>query len=217
MAPTGGPSASVIRTLRPLLIWARSSDGLVPSRLVLSPAGGPEHHSSVSLAWLAQQPGQARRIDRNFRRAPTCSDSALGIKPDLPSPLSAPRQPLGAWDRSLEFDVRSRGIIVVGKFAAAGHHPPSVGLAGANAPRFTPPLVATQEALAPSTDASSGLASTSPSRSRSSVHNIDLLWVGCLGPPCRASSVRAQAAGRGAGHVAAVVISPLSAFPAGSI
>ena len=36
-------------------------------------------------------------------------------------------------------------------------------------------------------------------------------------PPCRASSVRAQAAGRGAGHVAAVVIFPLLAFPAGSI
>jgi hypothetical protein len=135
MAPTGGPSASVIRTLRPLLVWARSSDDLVPSRPVLSPAGGPEHLSSVALAWLAQQHGRARWIDRNFRRAPTCSDSTLGIKPDLPSPLSAPRQPLGAWDRSLCFAVRSRGIIAVGKFAAAGHHPPSVGLAGAERPQ----------------------------------------------------------------------------------
>jgi hypothetical protein len=62
MAPTGGPSASVIRTLRPLLVWARSSDGLVSSRAVLSPAGGPKHLSSVFLAWLAQQPGRARRI-----------------------------------------------------------------------------------------------------------------------------------------------------------
>ena len=42
-------------------------------------------------------------ITGSARRAPTCSDSALGIKPDLPSPLSAPRQPLGAWDRSSEF------------------------------------------------------------------------------------------------------------------
>jgi hypothetical protein len=56
MAPTGGPTASVTRTLRPLLVRARSSDDLVPSRVVLSPAGGPEQHDFVFLARLGATP-----------------------------------------------------------------------------------------------------------------------------------------------------------------
>jgi hypothetical protein len=74
MAPTGGPLASVTCTLQSLLVWARSSDGLVPLRAVLSPAGGPEQLGSVFLARLgattwansADLPGQTRTHARDL-------------------------------------------------------------------------------------------------------------------------------------------------------